>query len=202
MLVQWIQHCNISGIHLLFVLLATKLTRLVSDYRKHVPGSRLKGRTVAIFSALAVAPILVVYYFALQFLNRGIDSWFENEVSQGLSDTRELSHAALDVRVREFLQHTQLVAHSLIGLSNFQLAGSLDRQRQDSTAIEFTVVGPQARIIATSSDRPMDALPVPATDEMMLQLRRGRPYVSLDTDSIGGYVIRAAAPIEDSSQGQ
>ena len=47
----------------------------------------------------------------------------------------------------------------------------------------------------------MDALPVPATDEMMLQLRRGRPYVSLDTDSIGGYVIRAAAPIEDSSQG-
>ncbi len=46
----------------------------------------------------------------------------------------------------------------------------------------------------------MDALPVPATDEMLLQLRRGRPYVSLDTDSIGGYVIRAAAPIEDSSQ--
>ncbi len=180
----WILLINISGLITLLVLLVGKLARLVSDYRKHVPGSRLKGRTVAIFSALAVAPILVVYYFALQFLNRGIDSWFENEVSQGLSDTRELSHAALDVRVREFLQHTQLVAHSLI------------------TAIEFTVVGPQARIIATSSDRPMDALPVPATDEMMLQLRRGRPYVSLDTDSIGGYVIRAAAPIEDSSQGQ
>jgi nitrogen fixation/metabolism regulation signal transduction histidine kinase len=55
----------------------------VRDYRRHVPGSRLKGRTVAIFSALAVAPILVVYYFSLQFLNRGIDSWFELEVSQG-----------------------------------------------------------------------------------------------------------------------
>ena len=111
-----------------------------------------------------------------------------------MKDTRELSHAALDVRVREFLQHTQVVAHSFVGLSNFQLAGSLDRQREDSTAIEFTVVGAQARIVATSSDRPMDALPVPATDEMMLQLRRGRPYVSLDTDSMGGYLIRAAAP--------
>ena len=198
----WILLVNISGLFTLLVLLVGKLARLVRDYRRHVPGSRLKGRTVAIFSALAVAPILVVYYFALQFLNRGIDSWFESGVSQGLIDTRELSHAALDVRVREFLQHTQVVAHSLIGLSNFQLAGSLDRQRQDSTAIEFTVVGAQARIIATSSDRPMDALPVPATDEMMLQLHRGRPYVSLDTDSIGGYLIRAAAPIEDSSQGQ
>src|SRR5450432_1469016 len=197
----WILLINIAGLITLFVLLVGKLTQLVRDYRKHVPGSRLKGRTVAIFSALAVAPIWVVYYFALQFLNRGIDSWFESEVSQGLIDTRELSHAALDVRVREFLQHTQVVAHSLIGLSNYQLAGSLDRQRQDSTAIEFTVVGAQARIVATSSDRPMDALPVPATDEMMLQLRRGRPYVSLDTDSVGGYLIRAAAPIEDSSAG-
>src|ERR1700689_981226 len=197
----WILLVNISGMLTLTLLLAGKLTRLVRDYRRHVPGSRLKGRTVAIFSLLAVAPILVVYYFSLQFLNRGIDSWFENEVSQGLKDTRELSHAALDVRVREFLQHTELVARSLSGLSNYQLAGSLDRQRQDSTAIEFTVVGAQARIVATSSDLPMDALPVPATDEMMLQLRRGRPYVSLDRGSIGGYVLRPAAPIEDSSQG-
>ena len=148
-LVSWIAGTWTASLLTLFVLLAVKLTRLARDYRRHVPGSRLKGRTVAIFSALAVAPILVVYYFALQFLNRGIDSWFESEVSQGLIDTRELSHAALDVRVREFLQHTQVVAHSLIGLSNFQLAGSLDRQRQDSTAIEFTVVGAQARIIAT-----------------------------------------------------
>ena len=192
----WILLVNISGLLTLLALLATKLTRLVRDYRRHVPGSRLKGRTVAIFSALAVTPILVVYYFSLQFLNRGIDSWFEIEVSQGLKDTRELSHAALEVQVREFLQHTQVVAHELSPLSDFELIGTLDRGRRDSTALEFTVVGAQARIIATSSDRPMDTLPVPATDEMMLQVRRGRPYVSLDTDAVGGYVIRAAAPLE------
>ena len=45
----------------------------------------------------------------------------------------------------------------------------------------------------------MDTLPVPATDEMMLQMRRGRPYVSLDTDSVGGYVIRAAAPLDSNA---
>jgi nitrogen fixation/metabolism regulation signal transduction histidine kinase len=197
----WILLINICGMLTLAFLLAVKLTRLVRDYRRHVPGSRLKGRTVAIFSALAVTPILVVYYFSLQFLNRGIDSWFEIEVSQGLKDTRELSHAALEVRVREFLQHTQAVAHTLSALPDFQVAGELDRQRRDSTAVEFTVIGPQARIIATSSDRPMDTLPVPATDEMLLQLRRGRPYVSLDIDSVGGYVIRAAAPMDDSNGG-
>ncbi len=192
----WVLLINITGLITLFVMLATKLTRLVRDYRRHVPGSRLKGRTVAIFSALAVAPILIVYYFALQFLNRGIDSWFEIEVSQGLKDTRELSHAALEVRVREFLQHTQVVAHELSPLSDFELIGTLDRERRESTALEFTVVGSQQRILATSSDRPMDALPAPATDEMMLQVRRGRPYVSLDTDAVGGYVIRAASPLD------
>ena len=197
----WILLINISGLLTLFVLLVGKLTRLVRDYRRHVPGSRLKGRTVAIFSALAVAPILVVYYFALQFINRGIDSWFELEVSQGLKDTRELSHAALEVRVREFLQHTQVVAHTLSASSALELIGTLDRERRESTALEFTIVGAQAQILGTSSDRPMDTLPVPATDEMMLQLRRGRPYVSLDTDSVGGYVIRAAAPLDANGSG-
>jgi len=191
----WILFVNIAGLLTLFVLLAGKLFRLVREYRRHAPGSRLKARTVAIFSALGVAPILVVYYFALQFLSRGIDSWFELEVSQGLRDTRELSRAALDVRVREFLQNTESVARSLSALPDFDLVGPLDRARRESTALEFTVLGAQTRILATSSDRPMDSVPLPATDEMMLQVRRGRSYVSLDTDAQGGYVIRAAAPL-------
>jgi nitrogen fixation/metabolism regulation signal transduction histidine kinase len=197
----WILLINISGLVTLVLLLAVKLARLVRDYRRHVPGSRLKGRTVAIFSALAVAPILVVYYFSLQFINRGIDSWFELEVSQGLRDTRELAHAALEVRKGEFLQHTQVVAHTLSASSGLELLSTLERERRDSTALEFTIVGPQAQIIATSSDRPMDMLPVPATDDMMLQLRRGRPYVNLDTDSVGGYLIRAAAPLDANGSG-
>jgi nitrogen fixation/metabolism regulation signal transduction histidine kinase len=197
----WILLINVTGLLTLFALLATKVTRLVQDYRKNIPGSRLKGRTVVTFSALAVAPILVVYYFSLQFLNRGIDSWFEIEVSQGLKDTRELSHAALEVRVREFLAHTELVAHELSGLPDFSLVATLDRERRDSAALEFTVVGAQMQIIATSSERPMDMLPVPATDEMMLQVRRSRSYISLDTDSVGGYVIRAAAQLDPNPSG-
>jgi nitrogen fixation/metabolism regulation signal transduction histidine kinase len=195
----WIFLINISGLLTLLVLLATKVARLVRDYRRHEPGSRLKGRTVVVFSALAVAPILVVYYFALQFLSRGIDSWFELEVSQGLKDTRELSRAALDVRVREFRAHTEVVARELSGLADFALIARLDQERSESNALEFTVVSGQSQIIATSSQRPMDTLPAAATDEMMLQARHGHSYVSLDTDAVGGYVIRAAAPFDPSA---
>jgi nitrogen fixation/metabolism regulation signal transduction histidine kinase len=192
----WILLINIAGLATLVFLLARKLLNLMREYRQGAPGSRFKARTVVLFSALAVAPVLLVYYFSLQFLNRGIDSWFELEVSQGLKDTRELSRAALDVRVREFLQNTEAVAHNLSVTADLDLVATLDRERRTSGAAEFTIVGPQSRILATSSDRPMDAIPAPATDEMMLQVRRGRPYVSLDTDSVGVYVIHAAAPLE------
>ncbi|MBS0611991.1 MAG: HAMP domain-containing protein [Proteobacteria bacterium] len=192
----WILLINITGLITLFVLLAGKLFRLVREYRRHVPGSRLTARTVGVFSVLAVGPILVVYYFALQFLNRGIDSWFELEVSQGLSDTRELSRAALDLRVREFLQRTQGVARELGNLPDIDLIGTLDRERRGTGALEFSVIGPQMRILATSSDRPMDVIPLPAPEEMIAQVRRGRPFVSLDTDAAGGYVVRAAALLD------
>ncbi len=195
----WILLINITGLTTLVALLVRKLLDLMREYRQGAPGSRFKARTVVLFSILAVAPVLLVYYFSLQFLNRGIDSWFELEVSQGLKDTRELSRAALDVRVREFLQNTEEVAHNVSGANELELVGTLDRERRTSGASEFTVVGAQSRILATSSDRPMDAMPAQATDEMMLQVRRGRPYVSLDTDSAGVYVIHSAVPLDSST---
>src|SRR5437870_6552631 len=39
------------GVIALSVLLARKLYRLVRDYRRHVPGSRLTARTVGIFGS-------------------------------------------------------------------------------------------------------------------------------------------------------
>src|SRR5208283_541786 len=59
----WILLINIAGLVTLVVLLAGKLTKLVREYREGAPGSRFKARTVVLFSVLAVAPVLLVYYF-------------------------------------------------------------------------------------------------------------------------------------------
>jgi len=45
------------------------------------------------------------------------------------------------------------VARTLSASSALELIGTLDRERRDSTALEFTIVGAQAQILATSSDR-------------------------------------------------
>lgn len=80
----WILVLNICAVVFFAVVLARKIWQLARDYRNHVPGSRLTARTVLVFGSLVVAPLLVVYLFSLDFLNRGIDSWFRVEVKQGL----------------------------------------------------------------------------------------------------------------------
>jgi len=93
---------DVCGVIALTILLARKLWRLVREYRAHVPGSRLTARTVGTFGALVIAPLLIVYFSSLEFINQGIDSWFRVEVKQGLNDALVLSRAALDLRMREY----------------------------------------------------------------------------------------------------
>ena len=80
---------NVAGVVVLFIFLVGNLARLFRDYRTHVPGSKLKARIVGMFVGLAILPLLVVFYFSTQFINRGIDTWFNVEVEEGLERLRE-----------------------------------------------------------------------------------------------------------------
>ena len=63
---------NVAGAFVLFSLMIGNLAKLFRDYRNHVPGSKLKARIVGMFVGLAVVPLLVVFYFSIQFINSGI----------------------------------------------------------------------------------------------------------------------------------
>jgi nitrogen fixation/metabolism regulation signal transduction histidine kinase len=94
----WILLVNIAGVVVLLALIGGRLTEFVRDWRRRVPGSRLRGRTMLMFGGLSIAPLLLVFTFSVLFLTRGIDSWFHAEVREGLSDALGLSRAALDLR--------------------------------------------------------------------------------------------------------
>jgi len=93
---------NSGGLITLIVLIAINIRHLLSQHRRRAPGSRLTIRMVTLFILLAVTPVTVVFYFSIQFLQRGIDSWFDVRVEQALDDALELSRSALDLRMREF----------------------------------------------------------------------------------------------------
>ncbi len=191
---------NVAGVLVLLLLLVGNLARLFRDYRQNVPGSKLKARLVAMFVGLAVVPLLIVFYFSMQFINSGIDSWFNVEVEAGLDDALALSRAALELQMRDQLRTTVRIAARLRGRSGRELIVELGRLRQESGAAEITLFGRNSRIIATSSDLAANRLPQPPKDEVLLQVRQNRPYVSLDPLDRGRYEIRTAVPLMDSRQ--
>ncbi len=183
---------NLAGGVLLLALLIGNLARLLRDYRKNVPGAKLKARMVGMFVGLAVLPLLVVFYFSTQFINRGIDSWFNVQVEEGLDNALSLSRAALESQKRRNLQATQAVAQRLSLGNDRQLVFELSMLRRESGASDMTLYGNNNTVLATSSDSAMASLPKPLTEEVVLQMQQGRPFVSLETLAEGGVEIRTA----------
>jgi nitrogen fixation/metabolism regulation signal transduction histidine kinase len=180
---------NIAGVLVLFVLLVGNLMRLRREYRTHVPGAKLKARIVGMFVGLAVLPLLVVFYFSIQFINRGIDTWFNADVEAGLENALDLSRAVLEMQMRQHLFATQQIAQRLSDVNERQLVFELSMLRRERGASDITIYGSNNRILATSSDSSAAALPGPLAEEVILQMQQNRPYVMLDPDT---YEIRTA----------
>ena len=191
----WILLLNLIGVVALSTLIARKLLQLVRDYRDHVPGSRLTARTVFTFGMLVVAPLVIVYLFSLDFLNRGIDSWFRVDVRQGLNDALKLSREALDMGMREYSQRTENFALVLANTSADNLARRVDEERRASGAMEMTVFGGHERIYAASLENPLESLPSRPPADLVRQVTEGRTYVSLEPEEDGRYFIRTAASL-------
>ena len=197
----WILMINVAGLVVLVGLLFTKLAQLVRDWRGHVIGSRLKARMVWIFGVLATLPILLVYFFAVQFLNRGIDSWFNVEIRQSLDDALVLSRSALETRMREHLAATEVIADRLASAGGTPGA-LLEELRRQAGALEITVATDHGAIVAVGKGLSSDIVPEDVPDEVLLQVRQGRPFVSLEPQASGGYVVRTAVPLGESAPGR
>ena len=97
---SWILLINSIGIDVLLALIVSNLWQLVRDYRRHVPGSRLRARMVSVLVMVAITPLVGVYIFSVEFINRGIDNWLNVDVEKGLGDALELGQTVLEIQTR------------------------------------------------------------------------------------------------------
>ncbi len=199
----WILLINAIGIGVLLLLIVGNFIRLVRDYRRHVPGSRLKVRMMTLLVVLTVTPVLIVYTFAVQFINRGIDSWFDVDVAQGLDNALELSRTALDLQMVEHLAELRDMAQRLSASQRADTVGELGALRRETGALELSIFGANKQILATSSLSPEAAVPAYPTDELVFQLRQDETQaccVTLEPQPEGGYEILAAVNLASRAQ--
>jgi len=198
----WLLVINLLGVLVLLGLIGRKLYELARDWRQGVPGSRMKARAVLMSSALAMVPIVVVYMFSVNAINRGIDSWFDVNVGRGLDDALALARAALSRRMREFSDRTRSVAEELRNARDFELISQLDRFRRFTGATELIVVGDRGHIIAASTDFATQPMPTLPAEEVLIQARHRNSYVSLDPGPAGGYRVTTATVLAGGASGE
>ena len=183
---------NLLAAAVLMALIGANLVRLYRDYHARVPGARIESRLVSAFVVLVIAPLAVVYLYSAQFINEGIDSWFDVDVEQGLNDALDLSRSALNIQMRENMSRTRAMADVLYGLPDTDIYAYVPRLRADANAQELSVFAGASRIIATSSTNPAGQLPALPSEELLLSLRRSGSYVSLEPGSDDSYVVQTA----------
>ena len=189
---NWILLINSVGITVLFALIVSNLWQLVRDYRRHVPGSRLRARMVSVLVMVAITPLVGVYIFSVAFINRGIDNWLSVDVEKGLGDALELGQTVLDIQTRRRTDEINGLALQLADPGNGDLVKTLERFRAGSDALELTVYAHNQILAATPVDSRRSALEYP-TDEVLLQLRQEGQHVSIEPQANGEYQVLAAA---------
>lgn len=170
---------SIAGLLALLVVIAVSLVRLGRAYRREEAGARLTVRMVLLFSVLSLLPVAVVYSYSMQFLMRGIDSWFDVEIDEAMQDALQLGRASLDLHQHHLQDITERLVRRLTEAPPSTQALKLNELRRQAGATELAVLDTAGRTLASSNVNPA-ALVADTPDRSVLQqVREGQDYVGL-----------------------
>tara|TARA_B100001123_G_scaffold224073_1_gene252186 strand:- start:30 stop:2222 length:2193 start_codon:yes stop_codon:yes gene_type:complete len=187
---------NVIGIGLLALMNAFQIWRLIGQFRAKVLGSRLTLRFVGTFAVLSLIPLAVVYYFAVQFLSRGIDSWFDVQIEQALDDALLLGRSSLESIKFDVVDQLHDDADKLRNAeSNFEIFLLLEELRQASDFDEMSLHSMSGEILASSSKDSISLIPDVPDQRVIRRLREGDVYSEIEPIAGGGMQLRVAVLI-------
>lgn len=184
------------GLLALVSLICLNLRQLIQQNRNQVPGARMTVRMITMFTALSVTPVLIVYFFSLNFLHRGVDNWFDLRVEQALDDSLKLSKLSLDTRMRELLKQTDQMAEEVSDVSDAEMLFKINELRTRTNAKEVALLNKKGGVITSSSEDTTSIIPDKRpSDTILLQLQQGGSYTGLDNSIATGLHIRVVVNV-------
>jgi len=192
---------SIAILTLLVAILGRSLFQLYRDFKAKQEGARLTIRLVSLFALLILVSTTIVYSFSVHFLHRGINSWFDVEVEQALTDSIELSRTAFGIRMRTLLKQTRMMTGLLSELPDGDLSHNIRELTQLSGAIELSLWTMDGQLITTSTQNPEIIIPSRPNEAIFHQLEQQQDYIGIDPDH-DTLQLRAAVrlPIKRASQ--
>jgi nitrogen fixation/metabolism regulation signal transduction histidine kinase len=182
------------------VLVFFSAKKLSADYKQNKLGAKLRLRMALAFGGLAIIPAIVLFFFAINFMNKGISVWSDADVEQGLNNALMLGRSALDEQIQQGLFETSNLALGLTGIE------SIDQQLQQlvktSKAEQLVVLDSDLQVLSTSSDQINRLNPRMPTQLEIEQANLKQSWTSLDSNPNGSYLIRVLVPVLSFSSNQ
>jgi len=185
-------------VFLVLVFLSAK--KLSADYKQNKLGAKLRLRMALAFGGLAIVPAIVLFFFAINFMNKGISVWSDAGVEQGLNNALMLGRSALDEQIQQGLFETSNLALGLTGIE------SIDEQLQQlvktSKAEQLVVLDSDLQVLSSSPDQINRLNPRMPTQLEIEQANLKQSWTSLDSSPNGSYLIRVLVPVLSFSSNQ
>lgn len=199
----WITLLGGIGIVVLVFFLFTNCYALYRQFKRNEIGSKLTTKLVLIFLVLTVIPFSLIYYFSIQFLNKGVDSWFDVRIEQTVKDSLLLSKTAMEGIKEELTRDVEEYAQSLRQkIAAGELLRTLDDIRELEGYSELSLYSDDGRIVAFSSADAANILPDTPGDQVFTELRLNQTYTLLEPISETTLQFRVVTPIRVNELGR
>ncbi len=189
---------DLFGIALVLVAVIYKIIQLLKEQRKSVIGSGLTLRLIGGFMTLALLPLSAVYYVAVEFLNEGIDSWFDVRIEQALNDSLLLGRTSLEATRLDMVDDLQAVANDIRRSDDPSSFTSLESLRQLYGFQDLTLTSSSGRVIASSSDSPLTLVPNIPAQSALGSLQPGQAKATLEPTNDGSLLLKGYIAIPTS----
>lgn len=193
---------NFLVLMVLVAVVAVQLANMWNQRRSGLAGSRLHGRLVATFSAIAIVPAVMTAAFAAYTINLGMEAWF----SQGVKTALDNSLAVANAYVEEHKNNIRTVIPGMVRDVNAAGPAALERDPggfQDFLLRQAGVRGFHAAALYDSEGRLRIAVapgivadydpPTSAEFDALRESRDGEPVLSTSPD---GSQVRVLARLD------
>jgi len=189
----------------LLLLAAVLARRLWQRWRSGLFGTRLMARLALVFTGMTLAPVLLIYLVAVQFLGRSVESWYDVPMERALESGLTLGRASLDSLLTDLQSEARSMASELAGLPQSQLAATMDRMRERAGIREALIISSNGRIVAASGGELGRLLPDLPPPSVLRQARAGRGFAGIeqvegDADQARGLKLRVLQSIPGAGQ--
>jgi two-component system nitrogen regulation sensor histidine kinase NtrY len=192
---------NLIVLLLLVVLLGRNLVKLWLERRQKLIGSRFKTKLVLAFLLLSLAPALLIFVIASNFINKSIEGWFKPQVERPLEQALAVAQTYYQNLQTTAMRHAQQLARVIDrdGLMDEArreaLAAWLVEQQEQLGLSALTVFGAGGQELVHVKDPALGHLPTRDVNETQLRSALAGQVVTTVRELPSGDLIEAIVPV-------